>query len=655
MSNFRPIDRDTGFLLPPSVDEWLPERHLARFVIEVIDSLDLRMMTGSYRGSGEASYHPGLLLGVVIYGYATGVFSSRKLERATYDSVAFRFIAANQHPDHDTIAAFRRRFLKQIETLFVQVLGVAREMGVLKLGTVALDGTKIHANASRHSALSHEHAGKIEAQLRAEVAALMAKAEAADQADVADGMSVPEELARREQRLAAIAKAKATIEARARERHAREQAEYEAKLKARAAKTAATGRKPGGKPPGAPVAGPLPSDQVNLTDADSRIMPVAGGGFEQCYNAQAVVAAGSLLVIAAGVSQAPNDKQQLVPMLDRIADLPAAFGCPAALLADHGYFSEANVNACAAAGIDPMIAMGREAHHPSLDERFAAAPPPPDPPTPLAAMAHRLKTPQGRKLYALRKQTPEPVFGIIGLANDSRPPVQYRQDHILLLRIQRHHHARHAEIAVTVDLVHILGGAKIGDLDLGRVAPGLGGHLLEAGEALLDRSASGDRNPALAIAQRAARTLGEGAADDDRRVRLLHRLGPGHNRVEVDELAVVFGLGFRPDLLHRLDALAHQLGAALEGGAVVLHLLGIPADADAEQEAALRHLVYRGHLLGGLDRIALVDQAYPGADFQLRGGRRGGGEGHKGVHAVVVALRQVAAAGEGGAARGGDM
>ena len=198
MSNFRPIDRDTGFLLPPSVHEWLPERHLARFVVEVVAGLDLRAMTGSYRGSGEASYHPELLLGLLVYGYATGVFSSRKLERASYDSVAFRFVAANEHPDHDTIAAFRRRFLPQIEKLFVQVLGVAREMGVLKLGTVALDGTKIHANASRHSALSYEHAGKIEAQLKAEVADLLAKAEAADRADVPDGMSIPEELARRE-------------------------------------------------------------------------------------------------------------------------------------------------------------------------------------------------------------------------------------------------------------------------------------------------------------------------------------------------------------------------------------------------------------------------------------------------------------------------
>src|SRR5688572_6890992 len=187
MSNFRPINRDTGFLLPPSVDEWLPERHLARFVVEVIEGLDLSAMSKSYRGTGSASYHPELLLGILVYGYATGVFSSRKLERATYDSVAFRFIASNDHPDHDTIAAFRRRFLPQIEALFVEVLLLAREMGLLKLGTVALDGTKIQANASRHSALSYERAGRLEAQLRAEVAALMAKAEAADRADGPDG------------------------------------------------------------------------------------------------------------------------------------------------------------------------------------------------------------------------------------------------------------------------------------------------------------------------------------------------------------------------------------------------------------------------------------------------------------------------------------
>src|SRR3979490_919094 len=202
LDNFRTIDRETAYLLPASVDERLPVRHLARFIVELIARLGLSAMSRSYRGTGSASYHPRLLLGLLVYGYATGGFSSRKLERATYDSGAFRFTAGNDHPDHDTIATFRRRFLKEIERLFVQVLALAREMGMLKMGTVALDGTKIHANASRHGALWCEHAGKIEAQLKAEVAELLARAEAADKADVPDGMSVPEELARREKRRA---------------------------------------------------------------------------------------------------------------------------------------------------------------------------------------------------------------------------------------------------------------------------------------------------------------------------------------------------------------------------------------------------------------------------------------------------------------------
>jgi transposase len=413
MSNFRAIDRKTRYLLPPSLDEWMPEKHLARFIGEVIDELNLGRMSGAYRGTGSASYHPRMLLSLLVYGYATGVFSSRKLERATYDSVAFRFLAGNEHPDHDTIANFRRRFLKDIEKLFVDVLKLAREMGVLKMGTIGLDGTKIHANASRHSALSYEHAGKIEAQLKDEVADLMAKAEAADTADVPDGMSIPEELARREERLRKIKEARATIEARAKQRHGREMAEHEAKMAAREAKIAATGKKPGGKPPTPPVEGPLPSDQVNLTDEDSRIMPVAGGGFEQCYNAQAAVAAGSLLVVATDVVQAPNDKQQVEPMLEKIEALPGDLGEVDNLLADTGYFSAGNVDACEKAGIEPVIAMGRQPHHPPLSERFAAAPTAPENPTPVEAMAHRLKTPEGRALYALRKQTPEPVFGII--------------------------------------------------------------------------------------------------------------------------------------------------------------------------------------------------------------------------------------------------
>jgi len=411
MSNFRPINRDTGFLLPPSVDEWLPQRHLARFVVEVVDRLDLSALEKAYRGSGSASYHPAMLLALLIYGYATRVFSSRALERATYDSVAVRFIAGNEHPDHDTIATFRKRFLGQIEPLFVEVLKLARAMGMLKLGTVALDGTKVHANASRHSALSYGHAKKLEKQLKREVKQLLRLAEQADAADVPDGMSIPEELERREQRLMAIAEAKAKIETRVREG---EQAEYQAKLAAREEKARRTGKKPPGRPPQPPSGGVAAKEQINLTDEDSRIMPVAGGGFDQCYNAQAVVTTESLLIVANAVTQAANDKQQLAPMLEQLKALPKGLGRVRQLLADNGYASEANVERCAAAKIEPLIALGRESHHAGWRKRFAAAPKaPPESATPLERMAHRLRTPAGRRLYALRKQTPEPVFGSI--------------------------------------------------------------------------------------------------------------------------------------------------------------------------------------------------------------------------------------------------
>jgi len=411
MSNFRPINRDTGFLLPPSVDEWLPERHLARFVVEVIDQLDLSELENSYRGSGSASYHPAMLLGLLVYGYATRVFSSRALERATYDSVAFRFIAGNEHPDHDTIAAFRKRFIGHIEGLFVEVLKLARAMGMLKMGTVALDGTKVHANASRHSALSYGHAKKIEKKLRREVRQLLVRAANADDAGIPDGMSIPEELERREKRLAAIAAAKAKIEERVAER---EEAEYQTKIAARKEKEERTGKKPGGRPPAPPSGKVEDKEQINLTDEDSRIMPVPGGGFDQSYNAQAVVAAESMLVVAPAVTQASNDQAQLLPMLGKLEQLPAELGQPKQLLADSGYLSEKNVEGCAAAGIEPLIAMKRDRHHPTWRQRFAEAPkPPPDSATSMQKMAHRLKTPEGRELYGLRKQTPEPVFGVI--------------------------------------------------------------------------------------------------------------------------------------------------------------------------------------------------------------------------------------------------
>jgi transposase len=380
----------------------------------VIDGLDLSELVKTYRGSGSASYHPAMLLGLMVYGYATKVFSSRAIERATYDSVAFRFIAGNEHPDHDTIATFRKRFLPQIQALFVEVLKLARTMGMLKLGTVALDGTKVHANASRHSALSYGHAKKIEKQLKKEVQQLLRLAEQADGVNAPDGMSIPEELERRELRLAAIAAAKAQIEARAEERLEREQAEHQSKLAARAEQEKRTGKKPRGRPPEPPTGGVQDKDQVNLTDEDSRIMKVAGGGFDQCYNAQAVVATGSMLIVATEVTQAANDKGQLLPMIEKLQGLPKELGRAKRILADSGYLSQSNVEGCAAAKIEPLIAMGRTRHHVSWRQRFAAAPKsPPDSATPLQKMAHRLKTPRGRKLYALRKQTPEPVFGII--------------------------------------------------------------------------------------------------------------------------------------------------------------------------------------------------------------------------------------------------
>jgi transposase len=413
MSNFIVADRKTDYLLPPSLDDWLNEDHLARFIVEVIDQLDLSNLTRQYAGCGSKAHHPATLLAILVYGYATGVFSSRKLEQATYDSVAFRYIAAGTHPDHDTLATFRRRFLDELSDLFVQVLEMAKEMKLLKLGNVCLDGTKIHANASRHSALSHGHIEKIEVQLKADVQELLALAEQADQADIPDGVSLPEEIKRREDRLAAMALAKAKIAARAEERYQREKAEYEQKMLRRAAKENETGKKPAGKPPEAPQPGPRPSDQINLTDEDSRIMPVAGGGFEQAYNAQAGVDAATMLVVATGLTQAPNDKEQVEPMLARLQAQAEVLGAIECLIADSGFCSQKNIEACEAADIDPLIALAREAHHPGWRERHSEPAPLPDDATPMQAMAHRLKTKAGRALYALRKQTVEPVFGII--------------------------------------------------------------------------------------------------------------------------------------------------------------------------------------------------------------------------------------------------
>lgn len=413
MTRFVTVNRDTAYLLPPSVEDWLPKDHLARFVVDIVDQLDLSELTRQYRGTGSDAYHPAVMLGLLIYGYATGVYSSRRIEAATYESIAFRYIAANTHPDHDSLCTFRKRFLKEIEALFVQVLSIARQMKLLKLGTIALDGTKIHANASRHSALSYGHAQKIEAQLEAEVEELLARAESADQEPLPEGLSIPEELSRREERLAAIREAKAQIEARAAERDAQEKAEFDAKMKAREEKTARTGKKPGGTPPAPPSAGVRATDQINLTDPDSRVMPATGKSFEQSYNAQAAVDTESMLVVATDIAQVATDKQQIEPMLEVLGGLPEELGSVEHLLADNGYFSAANVGSCVQAKIEPLLAAGRDGHHPHWEDRFTEPPPLAEPASDVDRMKHQLKTVQGRKLYGLRKQTVEPVFGII--------------------------------------------------------------------------------------------------------------------------------------------------------------------------------------------------------------------------------------------------
>jgi transposase len=410
---FIPTNRDQQYLFPPSIQDWLPEEHLARFVVDIVSQLNLQPLAETYAGKGFKAYHPEILLSLLFYGYATGVFSSRKIEQATYDSVAFRFISANTHPDHDTIANFRKRFLKQLKPLFVQILMLAREMGLLKIGKVSLDGTKIKANASKHHALSWGHACKIEQQLRAEVEELIRLAEQADSKKIPDGMDIPKELYRRQDRLQAIAEAKTKIEERAAERYAREQKEHEEKIAARQTKAEATRKKPRGPEPKPPEQGPQKKDQVNLTDEESRIMPSSDKGFTQAYNAQAAVDVGTMIIVESHISQAPNDKQEITPALASLNTLPEKLGKVDTMLADAGYFSKDNVASCEKSEIDSFIPPNREKHNQPLTARFSDPEPLPEDADTIDRMRHKLKTVEGRKVYAQRKSTIEPVFGII--------------------------------------------------------------------------------------------------------------------------------------------------------------------------------------------------------------------------------------------------
>jgi transposase len=399
--------------MPPSVQDWLPENHLARFVVDIVSQLDLWPLVSAYAGRGSDAYPPGTLLALLFYGYATGVFSSRKLEAATYDSVAFRYITANTHPDHDTIATFRKRFLEELKPLFAQILMIARTMGVLKLGKISLDGTKVKANASKHKALSWEHACKLEKQIHAEVEYLLRQAEEADKEDLPDGMSIPDELARRQERLETIAKAKAEIQRRASERYTKEKEAYEKKMAERKVKEQESGKKSRGQKPKPPEPGPKKTDQVNLTDEDSRIMPTSGGGFEQTYNAQAGVDMDSMFIVENHVTQQPNDKQEIKPALQNLATLPDKLGKVDALAADTGYFSEDNVKNCEVEHIVPYIPAERDKHNKPLKERFSQPESLPENADPVTKMKHRLITLEGKKLYAKRKSTVETVFGII--------------------------------------------------------------------------------------------------------------------------------------------------------------------------------------------------------------------------------------------------
>lgn len=392
----------------------LPEQHLARFIVGAIAQFDLQAFYARYAERGGAAIAPEVLLGILLYGYASGVFSSRKLERATYESIPFRYVAAGLHPDHDTIAHFRKAFLTEIKSLFVQVLLLAQTYGVLKLGNISLDGSKIHADASKSKAVSYQRVGKLETQLRQEVEELMTLAEQADRDghELPPNLNVATEIAFRQERLANLAEAKQVLEARAQERYQAEQAAYEARLREREEKTKRTGRRPGGRGPTPPSPGARDGDQYNFTDPDSRVMKNSSdGGFDQHYNVQVAVDQASLLIVAHTLSNHPTDQAEAIPTLQAI---PPQVGQPAAGALDCGYFTPATIAYMQARGIEPYIATGRDPHHRDWKTCLAELPAPPSAQAPLRVqMAYKLQTQIGQAIYRLRKCTVEPVIGIL--------------------------------------------------------------------------------------------------------------------------------------------------------------------------------------------------------------------------------------------------
>lgn len=425
--SFRTCDLDQPFLLPPSLQDWLPEDHLARFIAELVIGLDLSKIYGFYGrrdGRGKAAYHPVMMVRLLLYGYCVGVMSSRRIERATHEDVAFRYLAADQHPDHDTIAAFRQQHLPVLAQLFTQVLRLCDKAGLVKLGHVAIDGTKLQANASKHKAMSYDRMEEKEKQLKAEVERLLAQAAETDAAEDTlygkgrRGDELPAGLARRESRLKKIAEAKAALEQEARERAEAAKKASEEKLEERRRKEQESGKKFGGRPPQIPdpeQARPEPTAQRNFTDPESRIMPDGAhkGSFVQAYNAQIAVDSVAQIIVAAEITQESNDKRQLAPMLERVEQNMGAK--PQAATADTGYFSENQVNDERVKGIELYIATGKQKH--GQPEPAEAIPPDQTPPdSALEKMKQKLKTETGQAVYKMRKAIVEPVFGQIKAA-----------------------------------------------------------------------------------------------------------------------------------------------------------------------------------------------------------------------------------------------
>jgi transposase len=408
---FKTVDYEATLDTSVRLGDCLPPDHLARFVADVVSQLELAPLYTRYGSRGGAPYAPEILLGLLFYAYATGVFASRKIERATRETAAFRFLAGNYSPDHDTISVFRKQFLPELKDLFVQILLLARETGVLEMGNLHIDGTKIHADASKSKAVSYKRLSEIELHLRAEVAELFALAEQADGA-VPEGMNLPQEIARREDRLQRLAEAKAVLEARAAERHSAELAEHEAKVRERAQNQERTGKKPRGRPPQPPTPGPKDGDQYNFTDPDSRIMKNSrDDGFGQHYNGQVAVEEGSRLIVGFSLSNHANDQREVEPTL---ASVPEELGPIRAAALDTGFFSRANINAFAARGIQAYIATGRDPHNRGWRAYFAGAgDPPPAEAGAREKMAYKLRTAIGKAIYRRRKCTVEPVIGIV--------------------------------------------------------------------------------------------------------------------------------------------------------------------------------------------------------------------------------------------------